>query len=168
MEQENTLPKPTALDPEQEKARKLMVRQAMTFLLEDEHANHIVAKAKAGDPKTAVVEAVTPLLQQIYQMASVAGAKVEMTTILAAGIEIISVLAKMLEAADILTEEQIPAFCADVAKIAVAQHNAKAQGGGAPVKPGGGMTGMAAPQEGAAPPPQPAQPGMMGQPQQGA
>lgn len=141
------MPNEQAMAPDQKKAMDLMVRQAMTFLLEDEHANHIVAKAKAGDPKTAVVEAVTPLLQQIHQMASVAGAKVEMVTVLAAGIQIVAYMAKMLEAADILTEEQIPAFCADVAKIAVAQHNAKVQGGGAPAQPGGGMTGMAAPQQ---------------------
>lgn len=137
-----------ALAPDQKKAMDLMVRQAMTFLLQDEHANHIVAKAKATDPKTAVVEAVTPLLTQIHQMASVAGAKVEMVTVLAAGIQIIAYMAKMLEAADILTEDQIPAFSAEVAKIAVDQHNAKVQGG-APIKSGGGMTGMtgmAAPQ----------------------
>ena len=71
----------------------------------------------------------------------------KMVTVLAAGIQIVAYMAKMREAADILTEEEIPAFCADVAKIAVAQHNAKVQGGGAPAQPGGGMTGMAAPQQ---------------------
>ena len=160
----DAVPQPTALDPEQKKHFDLIVRQAMSFLLEDENAQHIVKKAETGDPKTAVVEAVAPLLTQIHQMASVAGAKVQMVTLLAAGIQIIAVLAKLLEAADILTEDQIPAFCADVAKLAVAQHNAKV--GKPQAKPAGGMTGMAAPQE--QQPPQPApQGGMMGQPPQG-
>lgn len=134
---------PQAMEPTQKKAMDLMVRQAMSFLLKDEAAQHIVKKAQAGDPKAAVVEAVTPLLTQIHQMASVAGANVEMVTVLAAGIQIVAALAKMLEAAGVLTEDQIPAFCADVAKIAVAQHNAKV--GKPQAQPAGGMAGMQAP-----------------------
>jgi hypothetical protein len=140
---ENQVPQPTALDPQQKQAFDLMVKQAMAFLLKDEHALHIVAKAKAGDPREAVVEAVAPLLRDQFQMASLAGAKVEMVTLLAAGIQIIAVLAKMLEAAGILTEQQIPSFAADVAKMAVEQHN---QGVSAPKQ--GGMAGpQEAPQE---------------------
>lgn len=135
-----------ALDPVQQKAKDLMVRQAMSFLLKDEHAQHIIAKAKAGDPKAAVIEAMTPLLQNIHQMASVAGAKVEMVTVLVAGIEITAALAKMLEVAGVMTEQEIPAFCVDVAKEAVAQHNAKVQSGQQPPQPGGGMAGVSQPQ----------------------
>lgn len=136
---------PTPLDPAQSKARDLMVKQAMRFLLDDQTAQHIVTKAQAGEPKAAVVDAVAPLLRNIYEVASASGAKIEMVTLLAAGIEIVAVLAKMLETTGVLTEDQIPAFCADVAKDAVAQHNAKVEGGAQP-KPGGGMAGLAQPQ----------------------
>ena len=146
------------IDPAQKKAMELMVRQGMSFLLQDDNANHIVMKAKAGDPKAAVLEAVTPLLEQIYQMASVAGAKVDMVTVLAAGIQIIAGLAKMLEAADILTEDQIPAFCADVAKEAVNKHNVKVYQAGQKKPPG---------MMGAKPPMQPAPPPGGAQPQPG-
>lgn len=113
------------LDPTQTKAKDLMVKQAMSLLLREDTAEHIVNKAKNGDPKAAVVDAVVPLLTQIHQMASVAGAKVEMVTVLVAGIEIVAVMAKMLEAAEVLTEEEIPNFCADAAKEAVERHNAQ-------------------------------------------
>ncbi len=138
------------------KQMQMVVKQALGVLLEDDNAKFIVDKAKQGDPKTVVVEAVAPLLQNIYGAADAAGTKVNMVVVLAAGIQIIAVLAKMLEAGDILTEDQIPSFCADVSKMAVAQHNQKAQTMGgqtpagmpaAPSAPGGMMN--AAPPQGA-------------------
>ncbi len=146
---DQAVPQPTALDPNQKKMFDLIIKQAMGFLLKDENAKAIVAKAQAGDPKQAVAEAVTPLLTGIYGAANGANAKLSTVTLLAAGIEIIGVLAKMLEAADILTEQEIPAFCADVAKMAVAAHNERVQQKGgsdaqqpaAPTTPPTGMVG---------------------------
>lgn len=145
--------KPTsALDGTQQKAMNLMVKQAMGLLLKDDTANMLVQKAKTTDPKTTIVDAITPLLRDIYNMASVAGAKIEHVTVLAAGIQIIAYLAKMFEAADILTEEEIPEFCADVARAAVDRQNAqvwnKVMGnqkpqGGQPPQPG--MAGLPPP-----------------------
>jgi hypothetical protein len=145
------------LDPTQQKAMQIMVKQAMSLLLKDETAKHIVAKAQSADPKHTVLEAVVPLLTQIYQMAQVAGAKVEMVTLLAAGIQVIAVMAKMLEAAGVITEQEVPAFCADVAKMAVDQHNlgvskqapTAPQGQQPQQSPGGGMMGAAPQLQGA-------------------
>lgn len=139
---------PTSLDPTQKKAMELMVKQAMSFLLRDDNAQYIVTRAKAEEPQTAVVEAITPLLGDIYNMASLAGVKVEQVTLLAAGIQIIAVLAKMLEAAGVITEEEIPQFCADVARRAVDKQNAKVWNSVMKgKKPQPGMAGAPVPQQ---------------------
>lgn len=122
-------PKPGQLTPQQVQQMQLIVKQALSHLLEGDNAKFLVTKAESGDPKAAVVEAVSPVLKTIYATAREAGAKVDMVVVLAAGIQIIAVLAKMLESQGLLTEDQIPAFCADVSKLAVAQHNAQAQSG---------------------------------------
>lgn len=117
------------LDPNQQKAMQLMLRQGMAFLTESDHANAIVTNAEHGDPKQAVANAVVPLLQTLDHAARQAGVNISMVTTLAVGIQLIGVLAKMLESVKLLTEQQIPGFCADVAKMCVAKHNASVQGG---------------------------------------
>ena len=120
-----------ALAPEQMKQMAMFVKQALSVILDDDSARMIVDRSKAGDPKQVTVQAVMPLMQQIYAAASEAGVKVDMVVVLGAGMQVIAMVAKMLESEGILTEEEIPAFAAEVAKIATAQHNesAKAAGG---------------------------------------
>lgn len=143
------------LTAEQTKAMQLIVKQALSELLQDDTAAMLVKNAQSGDPKAAVVRMVSPILNSIYATATEAGAKVDMVTVLAAGIVIIGTLAEMLVQADVLQEPEIPQFCAEVAKMAVDEHNSSLQdgsmppdaaGGGAP--PAGGMIG-AAPTQGA-------------------
>lgn len=139
------------LTPEQLKQMQLFAKQALGVLLDDQHAHMLVAKAKQGDPAQATAEVVTPLLKNIYEAASGAGAKVDMVVVLAAGMQVVAMVGKMLEAAGVLEEKDIPNFCAQVTKIATEQHNASVQGGGAPAAadgmpsapgPGPGPTGM--------------------------
>lgn len=116
------------LTPEQRKAFDMVTRQALTFLLEDDHAKLIIAKAKAGDPKLAIVDAIQPVLQGIWTSAEQAGANLEMPIFLAAGIQVITILSEMLAVSGIIAEKDIPAFAKSVAEEAVQQHNAGLQG----------------------------------------
>lgn len=139
------------LDPQQQKAKDLVVRQAMTHIVggDGSNADAIVTKAQSGDPQEAVLDAVAPLLQAIYDSAQKAGAQVDMLTMMVAGIEVIGNLAEMLASAKIIPgdEKSIASFAAEVAKKAVLEHNQRVQGGGeqpampAAPQPPGGMIG---------------------------
>ena len=137
------------LNPQQQKAKDLIVRQAMTHIVGGDGANAkaIMAKAEAGDPKEAVLDAVTPLLQAIYDSAQQAGAQVDMLTMLVAGIEVIGNLAEMMASAGLIPQDEksIATFAAEVAQKAVLEHNQRVQeGGGQPSsapQPPGGMIG---------------------------
>lgn len=139
------------LNPEQQKAKDLIVRQAMTHIVggQGDNAQAIVTKAQAGDPQDAVLDAVAPLLQSIYDTAQKAGAQVDMLTMLVAGIEIIGNLAEMLAKAKIIPDDErsIASFAAEAAKKAVLEHNQRVQEGGqqqpqaAPQPPGGMLMG---------------------------
>jgi len=117
------------LTADQQKAYDIMVKQAVGFLLQDQHMKAIIDSASAGnDPVGATVRALMPLMQSIYQAASQAGAKVDMVTVLAASIEVIANIAEMLATAGVITKEEIPQFSQKVAKAAVQQHNAGVAG----------------------------------------
>ena len=103
--------------------------QALGQLLQGPSAQQLLQQARSGDPQQAVVDAVSPLLRQIYAAAQAAGARVDTVTLLAAGINVITIVAEMLARAGILQEADIPAFCAAVAQRAVQQHNAQAPQG---------------------------------------
>ncbi len=132
---------PTTLNPQQVKQMQMIVKQSLEQLLDDQNAEFIVKKAKAGDPKAAVLEAVAPVIKAIYVTAEEAGAKVDMVVVLSAGIQVIAMMAKMLESQGILKEADIPAFSADVSKMAVAAHNAEIP---QPIQPTGMMQGVPA------------------------
>lgn len=117
------------LSPEQEKAMGIMLKQAMGVLTEESTVDLLLQKAQS-DPKAAILDAVVPLLKAIYGAAQQAGAQVEFTTLLATGLAIILKLAELLASEGIIEEQQIPTFSAEVAKIAVEQHNASVQKGG--------------------------------------
>ena len=115
------------LPPEQQKAFDMVVKQAMSFLIADDNAKTIIGKAQSGDPKQAVVDAMTPVLKAIWQAAQKSGADIEAPVFLAAGIRILTLLAEMLAAVGIISEQEIPQFAAQTAKLAVDQHNAAVQ-----------------------------------------
>ena len=126
----------SALSPTQDKYRRFMVGKVLGFLLQDEHAKHIVAKAKATDPVTAISEAVAPALETMYQAGTMAKAQIEMVTVLVAGTEITAVVAEMLSVAGVIEQAQIPDIAARAAKAMVDAHNAKVQQGGSRPQPG--------------------------------
>ncbi len=129
-------PQQQSLAPNQQKAMSIMLKQAMSFLTEEGTAEHILMKAEQGDPKGAVVDAVVPLLKQIYGASQAAGAQVEFPTLLATGLAIVLKLAELLADAGIIQKDQIPAFAAEASKVAIEQHNASIQGGGKPAPTG--------------------------------
>ncbi len=129
------------LDPQQRKAYDLIVRQALGVLLQGRVARYLVQRAASGDPQQAVVDAVSPLLRNIYAAAQAAGAQVDMVTLLAAGINIVTVAADLLARAGILQQADIPAFCSAVAQRAVQQHNAQVPQGAEPAAGQGGGAG---------------------------
>jgi hypothetical protein len=130
------------LPPEQQKAFKMVSKQALEYLLAEGHAELIIAKAKQGDPKQAVVDALTPVMQGIWSAAEQAGAKLDQAVFLAAGIHVITILSEMLAVSGIITEQEIPQFAREVAMQAVQQHNAAFEGQPAqPEQPG--LAGMA-------------------------
>lgn len=146
-------PQGQPLTAEQQQGYDLIVKQALGFLLDDNHARLLVQKAQSGDPRQVIADAVGPLLQQIYGAAKQAGANVDMVTLLAAGINVITVLAQMLSVAGIIQEADIPKFCKGVAEMAITQHNSTVQqqgqgGQGAAPQPGFGMVAGAAPEGG--------------------
>ena len=117
-------PSPQALTPQQVQQMQLIVKQALSHLLDSKNAAYLVKKAEASDPVATVAQAVAPVLKAIYASATESGIKVDMVVVLAAGIQIIAMMAKMLESQGLLKEAQIPQFCAEVSKIAVSAHNA--------------------------------------------
>ena len=117
-------PSPQALTPQQVKQMQLIVKQALSHLLDDQNAAYLVKRAEATDPVTTVAQAVAPVLKSIYASATESGVRVDMVVVLSAGIQIIAMMGKMLESQGLLEESQIPKFCADVSKIAVSAHNA--------------------------------------------
>jgi hypothetical protein len=133
------------LPPEQQKAFKMVSKQALEYLLAEGHAELIIAKAKQGDPKQAVVDALTPVMQGIWSAAEQAGAKLDQAVFLAAGIHVITILSEMLAVVGIITEQEIPQFAQEVAMQAVQQHNAsfEQQQPEQPEQPAQGLAGMA-------------------------
>lgn len=113
------------ITPQEKKVYDMVVKQALGFLLKDETAQHIIDKAQVGNPKTAVVEAVMPLLTSIYQSATSAGVDISQKIILAAGIEVLAILAQMMAVAGIIREEDVPSFARDAGYEAVNRHNAQ-------------------------------------------
>ena len=142
-----------ALDAQAMKQKDLVVRQALSHILKPETMDAIIAKAQNGDPKQAVLDAVSPLLQSVYDTASESGAQVSMLVMLVAGIEVIGNVAEMLGAAGVIPgdEKAVAMFAAEVGKMAVEEHNQRVQGGGQPAPggapqpaaPGGMMAGAA-------------------------
>jgi hypothetical protein len=141
---------PQQLNPDQLRKMQVMVKQAMGLLLQDDTAEHLVAKAKQGEPQQVVAEVVSGLLGQLYQAATEAGQEVDMVTMMVTGIQIIGTLAEMLAHEGVIPQEQLPQFVAAAGKIAVDQHNATVQGGaqqqptGSGAAMAGGMIGGAA------------------------
>jgi hypothetical protein len=132
------------LPPEQQKAFKMVSKQALEYLLAEGHAELIIAKAKQGDPKQAVVDALTPVMQGIWAAAEQAGAKLDQAVFLAAGIHVITILSEMLAVVGIIQEQEIPQFAQEVAMQAVQQHNAGFEQQQKPEQPAQpGLAGMA-------------------------
>jgi hypothetical protein len=131
------------LPPEQQKAFKMVSKQALEYLLAEGHAELIIAKAKQGDPKQAVVDALTPVMQGIWSAAEQAGAKLDQAVFLAAGIHVITILSEMLAVSGIITEQEIPQFAQAVAMQAVQQHNAAFEGQQQPAQPEQAPQGLA-------------------------
>jgi hypothetical protein len=134
------------LPPEQQKAFKMVSKQALEYLLAEGHAELIIAKAKQGDPKQAVVDALTPVMQGIWSAAEQAGAKLDQAVFLAAGLHVITILSEMMAVVGIITEQEIPQFAQSVAMQAVQQHNAafeQGQPAEQQPEPPQGLAGMA-------------------------
>lgn len=115
------------LSPEQQKQFDTVSKQALSFLLEDSNAKLIIDKAKASDPKTAIVESVTPVLQGVWASIEEAGANVEMHIFLAASLNVITILADMMAVAGVIQEDQVQQLATQAAQEAVQQHNAGVQ-----------------------------------------
>lgn len=136
------------LSPEQQKQFDTVSRQALSFLLEDGNAQLIAQKAKASDPKTAIVGAIRPVMQSIWSAAEQAGAKLDMPVFLAAALNVITILADMLAVLGVIPEEQVQQLAQEAAQDAVQQHNAEVGQGQpeapqeAPQQPSG-LVGMA-------------------------
>lgn len=141
-----TQPSPQTLTPQQVKQMQMIVKQALGHLLDSESAAYLVKRAEATDPVTTTAQAVAPVLKTIYASASESGVKIDMVVVLAAGIQIIAMMGKMLESQGLMTEEQIPKFCADVAKIAVSAHNAEVPAPEPAPAPAGMMGAQGVPQ----------------------
>jgi hypothetical protein len=131
------------LPPEQQKAFKMVSKQALEYLLAEGHAELIIAKAKQGDPKQAVVDALTPVMQGIWSAAEQAGANLDQAVFLAAGIHVITILSEMLAVVGIIQEQEIPQFAQEVAMQAVQQHNAAFEGQQQPEQPEQAPQGLA-------------------------
>lgn len=138
-----------ALDEAAMAKKDLIVKQALSHILKPETMDAIISKAQNGDPKQAVLDAVSPLLQSVYDTATESGAQVSMLVMLVAGIEVIGNVAEMLGAAGVIPsdEKAVAMFAAEVGKMAVEEHNQRVGGGGQQPAPGGA--------------PQPAAPGGM-------
>lgn len=132
-----------ALSEPQLQQMNLMVKQCMQLLLEDQTADMIVAKAKQGDPAQMLADIVGPLISKVAETASESGVEVDMIASLVAGVQVMGLLAEMLFQADVIaTEQEAAQVVAQASKIAVDQHNARAQqmggaGGGGQPAPGG-------------------------------
>lgn len=136
------------LSPEQQKQFDTVSRQALAFLLEDGNAQLIADKAKASDPKTAIVGAIRPVMQSIWSAAEQAGAKLDMPVFLAAALNVITILADMLAVLGVIPEEQVAQLAQAAAQDAVQQHNAEvgqqpAPGAEQAQPAAGGLAGMA-------------------------
>lgn len=127
------------LPPEQQQQFDTVSRQALEYLLDEGHAKLIIDKAKQGDPKAAIVEAIQPVLQGIWAAAESAGAKLDMATFLAAGLNVITILADMMAVAGVIPEQQVAQLAQEAAQEAVNQHNAGVQ----PQEQPQGLAGMA-------------------------
>lgn len=123
------------LSPEQIRQMQVMSKQAMELLSEQGTSEMIVQRAEQGDPAQVIAQIVVEVTSRLFEAATNAGQKVDMVTILVTGLQIIGSLAELLAAADVVPKEQLPQFVAQASKIAVDQHNAMVQGGGA----GGGQ-----------------------------
>lgn len=121
-------PKPGALNPQQSRIFETLIQQGTKFLTDPANSQDLVKRAMAGDPKAVTAHAVSTLLQAQYHAAGSAGIQPDMVTITAAGIVLVGIVARMLAAVQVIPEQQIPQFCAAVAKIAAAEHNAGVQG----------------------------------------
>jgi hypothetical protein len=120
------------LSQQQIQQMQLVVKQALGELLQDDTADMLVKQAQQGNPQEIVARAIGPLLQAVYQSAADAGQNLDMVTVLAAGVQVIGVVGEMLVKAGVIPEQELPSFCAAVAKMAVDQHNAAQGGQGAP------------------------------------
>lgn len=125
MEQQPGVAGKKGLDPQQQKQFDTVSRQALGFLLEDNNAKLIVEKAKVSDPKTAIVEAVSPVLQSIWSAAEQAGATPDMPVFLAAALNVITILADMMAVTGVIPDEQVAQLAQQAAQEAVQRHNAE-------------------------------------------
>jgi hypothetical protein len=113
------------LSPEQQKAFNMVSKQALEFLLEDNNAKLIVAKAQQSDPQTAIVEAIRPVMRGIWQAAEQSGVKLDLPVFLAAALNVITILADMMAVQGVIPEEQVAQLAQSAAQEAVKQHNAE-------------------------------------------
>jgi hypothetical protein len=114
-----------SLSPEQMKAFNMVSKQALEFLLEDNNAKLIVAKAQQSDPQTAIVESIRPVMQGIWQAAEQSGVNLDLPVFLAAALNVITILADMMAVQGVIPEEQVAQLAQSAAQEAVKQHNAE-------------------------------------------
>jgi hypothetical protein len=128
-----------SLSPEQMKAFNMVSKQALEFLLEDNNAKLIVAKAQQSDPQTAIVESIRPVMQGIWQAAEQSGVKLDLPVFLAAALNVITILADMMAVQGVIPEDQVAQLAQSAAQEAVKQHNAEVPQESQPA----GLAGMA-------------------------
>lgn len=124
------------LDPAQLAKMKVMAKQAMGLLLEDQHVDLLLKQARAGDPSTVVATMVLGVMRQIYEAGSQAGQlsqdPKDMVAMMATAIQIIGNLTEILVSDGVVPEDQAAQFVAATSKKAVDMQNQGAQQGGAP------------------------------------
>lgn len=126
-------PPQQGLSPEQQQQMQLVVKQCMQMVLDDQSADMIIAKCQQGNAPDVIASIVGPLLAKVHESAKGAGVNVDMVTMMVAGVQVIGTLAEMLWHADVIkSEQEVPAFIGQAAKLAVDKHNAMVpQGAGA-------------------------------------
>jgi hypothetical protein len=142
-------PLATELTDEKVKQMQLMVKQAMSILLEDTSAEMIVNRCKQEDASMVLAETVNGIMGDIWSTAQEAGTDVDMVTVMVAGMQVIGTLSELLVVEGIVPKEKAPEFVAGTCKLAVEMHNATikqmAQQGGEAPAPDAPQPAQAAP-----------------------
>ena len=128
--------------PAAAQGKDLVVRQAMTHIIGGQARTRTPSsrRRRPATRREAVLDAIAPLLQSIYDSAQKAGAQVDMLTMMVAGIEVIGNVAGRCwpAPADPRRREEHRNLRRRGGQAAVLEHNQRVQGGGEmpPAAPG--------------------------------